>query len=665
MSNSVSEQNLFWRNELAAARRREKDFWKEGREVKKIYSGECNDSIPFNVLYSNTETLLPALYSNTPRPVVTRRFKDEDALGAAVSKAGERSLEFFLDTNTDEYAAPDAVITDAVLDALLPGRGVSRLKYEPTLVGNVKKYEAVCVESVVWDRVLFGYAKKWEHMPWVAFEHHLDKDECKRMFGAPALANLEFTKGESAGDEDREANRDETGLNTGEKETACVYEIWWKDKKKVIFFSEKLDDGYLKESDDPLKLTGFYPMPQPLRFLRKANDLRPTAPYKLYENQAKELNKITTRINRLVEALKVRGAYDPAVGDIQKVFDAGDNELVPADNAAALQNAQGLESVIWLVPIEKIVAVLQQLILARQQCKQVIYEVTGISDILRGQSVASETATAQKIKDQWGVLRLKRMQKDVQRYAREMLRIALEIMGETFSEETFAKITGLPFTTSAQSQQAQMIAQAAQAAGQQPPPEVQQALQAPQWAQVMQVMKDNFARAYKIDVETNSTLDVEATEDKKDISELLQAIGQFMQATGPLVQSGGLPFEAMQAFLLSVTRRFRLGPEAEEQLRKMQAPQPPQPDPAKQQQDQIKLQVEQMKAANVEKQSQMEMQRMEREHQIAMEEMASKAEYAKLMARIKMMEAQRKMQMMEAQAMLPKSAAKESNNAAL
>lgn len=663
MSEQISEATNFWRNELAEARRREKDYWKQGKEVLEIYNGECPDKIPFNVLFSNTETLLPALYSNTPRPVVGRRFKDEDPLGAAVAKAGERSLEFFVDTNTDEYATLDDVLTDAVLDALLPGRGVSRLKYEPVLVGDIKKYESVCPESVQWNRVLFGYAKKWERMPWVAFEHHMDEDECKEKFGTKA-AGLEYTKGESAGDQDND-DRDDKNLKTGEKKTTCVHEIWWKDKKKVIFFSEQLDDGYLKEEDDPLGLTGFYPMPKPLRFLRKSNDLRATAPYKLYENQAKELNRITVRLNKLLEALKVRGAYDPQIGDLQKILDSDDNTLVPADNAAALQNAQGLDSVIWLMPLDKIITTIQQLLVARQQCKQVIYEVTGISDILRGQSVASETATAQKIKDQWGVLRLKRMQKDVQRYAREMLRITLEIMGKQFSEETFAKITGLPYSTSPMVQQAQMIVQAAQMAGQQPDQQAQQVLQAPQWAQVMQVMQDNMVRAYKIDVETNSTIDVEATEDKQNIAETLQAISQFMQGVGPLVQSGAMPFQAMQAFLLSVVRRLRFGTEAEEHIRQMQAPQP---DQGKQQADQMKLQQEQVKAQHEQQLMQMEMELKKEEHRLKLEEMRAKAEYQQLMTRMKMTEANKKMEMMQMQAMMPaKTAAepKESNNASV
>ena len=70
-----------WLAELKDARKREKDFRKDGEKILNIYDGTNQKSVPFNILFSNTETLLPALYSTVPRPVVERRFKDDDPLG--------------------------------------------------------------------------------------------------------------------------------------------------------------------------------------------------------------------------------------------------------------------------------------------------------------------------------------------------------------------------------------------------------------------------------------------------------------------------------------------------------------------------------------------------------------------------------------------------------
>jgi hypothetical protein len=123
----------------------------------------------------------------------------------------------------------------------------------------------------------------------------------------------------------------------------------------------------------------------------------------------------------------------------------------------------------------------------------------------------------------------------------------------------------------------------AQQTGQQPPPELQAVLTLPSWDELKAVMMDDIQRNYRIDIETNSTVDAEATEDKQNMGEFLNAVAQFMNGIGPLVQEGIMPFEAAKAILLAVTRRYRFGPEVEDELSQMKPPQPqgPQdkPDP--------------------------------------------------------------------------------------
>lgn len=170
------------------------------------------------------------------------------------------------------------------------------------------------------------------------------------------------------------------------------------------------------------------------------------------------------------------------------------------------------------------------------------------------------------------------MQKEVQRFVRDSLRIMLEIAANRFQPQTWASMTGLPYVTQEQLVQAQQIAQAATQvaiqSGQPPqiPPEVQQQLEAPQWDQVIGALRDDTQRQYKIDIETNSTLDVDASEDKAQLGDLMNAISQFLNGVSPLVEKQMLPFEAAQAMLLVVIRKFRFGPEIEDYIKKMKEP---------------------------------------------------------------------------------------------
>ena len=141
-----------WIAELAAAKKREKDWRKDGEKILKIYSGE--EKVPFNILFSNTETLSPSLYSAIPRPVVDRRFKDDDPLGKAAAEAGRRTLEFLLDTNVEGYETYDEGMRASVMDALLPGRGVTSIKYDAEIANEEVEDTETKEEEDLEDRIV-------------------------------------------------------------------------------------------------------------------------------------------------------------------------------------------------------------------------------------------------------------------------------------------------------------------------------------------------------------------------------------------------------------------------------------------------------------------------------------------------------------------------------
>jgi hypothetical protein len=577
-----------WINEIDAAHKRDKEYRKEGKRILDIYAGGKNN--PFAILYSNTETLLPALYSAVPRPVVQRRFKDEDKLGKLAAQAGQRVLEFLVDTNVDGYETFDDGVRSAVLTALLPGRGATGVKYEHetqevvpdgaaegTAPVPVKNWETVCMDSKPWDRMLHGYAKKWSKVPWIAYELHLDRDAAEKA-GIPAsvLSKIVFTKGEDAEVPEDATKKKEDEEHIGERQTALFYQIWDKDGgRKIKYLCPQFKEDLCAVLDDTLELTGFFDCPKPMQFVERVHDLAPVALYSLYEDQAVEVNDLTRRIKKLIAAIKARGVYDTELGDdIKRILDSEEGDLVPADKSSSLAAEKGLQNAIWMWPVEKLILVLKELYVAREAAKRVIYEITGISDIIRGSTVASETATAQEIKSQWGTLRLKRLQKEVQRYARDLLRMMLDVAAHKFSERTWAQMTGLPFATTEANQSAQMIAAAAQAFGQPLDEQTQRTLAMPVWGEILAVLKDDLQRAYRIDIESNSTVEPEATEDQEMIAEVMNALAQYLNGVAPLVISGALPFEAAQAMMLAIVRRFRFGPEIEDYVKAMQAPKP-------------------------------------------------------------------------------------------
>lgn len=644
-------QYTYWMAQIQDALAREKTYRTLGQQSVDLYEAKAPDETPFAILYSNIEILAPAVYNSKPIPIVQRRYKDSDPVGKAVADVGTRALKYLSDVDSISYDPYDELIQAAVLDGLITNRGLTRFKFTAS---TSRLPECVHGEAVRWDKFFHGYARTWKKVPWVGFEWDMTEAEVRENF--PGIA-CDFTNIESLDDDSKEPEPKDQLKGV---KLCKVYEVWDKASKTVMFFCACYTKGPLRKVEDPLGLTGFFPIPRPLNFMRKVTTLVPTPLYQHYKQQAQELNEITRRLKAIVRAIKYRGAYNGAVEGIDNILKAEDNEMVPIENIQSMPDGTTMDKLIWTVPVQELAETARNLYLQREQIKTVIHEITGISDILRGASVASETATAQNIKNQWGSLRLKKMQKEVQRYCRETYGLMLEIAANKFEQETLQKMTSAPYMTQAekqqvqsQIQQAQMMAQTAaqqpQLPGQSPaqpsqmpeiPPAVQAMLAKPSWEEIYALMQDEISSNYKTEIETNSTIDAEAAQDKQDISELLNALSQFLNGLAPLVQDGLMPFDIAKEMLLVIARRYNFGAQLEDSLLSMEAPQPKGEDSG-----------EQAKAAAMQAEMQLKMQMARQTAELSAQEHQQKMAMLQLQAQIDQMEMQIKMQEMQLQEM--------------
>lgn len=527
------------------------------KDIYDIYEGGKADETPFNILYSNTEVLVPNLFSNTPKVIVRKRFGEMRADEA--SQAAERMAEYCLDTNISGYPDFTDAIEAAVLDAALPGQGQCRIR----VVDGI-----ACLDYVQHDKFIWGYAQRWEDVPWIAYRHDKTHADAVREFGISETIAAEMKKTE-------EANSDSSEDKKGPA-TSPYYEVWDKQSRKVCFLTPAYSGVCVAEMDDPLNLSSFYPSIKPLRLLSTPRSTMPRATYDLYKQQAKELNLITERIRRVASAIQVRGLFDGNMTELGTIFESGnaENKLIAAANPATMMRDGGLDKHIWLIPIDKFIVVLQNLYQVRDQIKATIYEILGIGDILRGVTQASETASAQQIKDKWGSLRIKKSREKVSHFVRGYVRLIIEAAADHTEEETWAKVTGLPYMSSIEART--LAAQGPALPGAPPPP--------PSWDKVLGSLRDDLTRSYIIDIETNSTVDADATQDKEEVTEFMNALGQAMTGLEGLAAAGPEGFEASKAMLVEICKRFRMGGALQGLIQKMQPP-PKGPTPEQEQMD--------------------------------------------------------------------------------
>lgn len=634
----------FWLGEITAAIKRDKEWITRADKVVARYRDERNldrtsaSERRANILWSNTETLKATLFTGLGNPDVRRRFPKKGQDDKAARQAAlvlERGLSFC----ADAYDA-ESQIEASVEDELLPGRGTAWIVYD----AEINEYagseggeggsdnpqepvpeiaaQTVKIEHVFFKDFLTSAGRKWSDVWWCSRGHDYSRDELTKYF--PKHAKDIPLDVEVAGyQENRRKSKAKDEEDTFKR--ARVWEIWDKSKRERVYVAE----GYklvLKKDADPYKLKDFFPTVEPLYGVKTTSTLVPIPEYTLYQDQAEELDTITTRLARLTDALKRRGVYDAgsegSEGTLSSLAMAGDNEFIPIRNFAAMMEKGGLERVFMTEDLAPLIAVIDKLSVRGQTLVQTIYEITGISDIIRGASDPNETATAQKIKGQFGSMRLKKRQKRIQVFVRDLFRLKAEIMAEHFTREQLAEMTGIDMPLQAEQQaarqklasiekQQQMAQQAAkQGAGAvavpQIDPKVMQQLlatvKAVSWEEIAAILRSDQRRGYKVDIETDATNAMDSETEKQQRMEFLGAMQGMLEKVMPALQTLPPPIAQAVVPLLKENSMFAVGAfkagrtmeetyedtfEKIEQAMKAMASRPPKPDPEEQ-----KLQLE-------------------------------------------------------------------------
>jgi hypothetical protein len=664
-----------WIAEVEASEKWGADYLKRAKRIVQRFKNDvfyvdqtlAPEQRRYAILWSNVQTLGPAIYARTPSPVVSRRFRDPDPVGKLAAEVLERAVSFSL----DQYDFDERMNLSRD-NYLLVGRGQVWARYVPHVAtgrplqpevapnqdaevqvtdsqtgegaADTVTYQEVLCDYVPYSDWGYGACRSWDETPFVWRRVYMTRVELVKRFGKDIgkAVPLDWAPKD---DPNFEGDTDERSR----VKKAAIYEIWDKGTGQVYWINKSYPAGPLDQRDDPLDLTDFFPCPRPLMSTTPPDEYIPIPDYVFYQDQAEELDELTQRIGTLTDALRMVGIYAAEDGNIlATMFQGKQNQLIPVPSMASLQDKGGLKGIIEWLPVDMVMTTLKGCFESRKQILDDIYQITGISDILRGDSQPSETATAQGIKAQWGSLRVRDRQKDVQRFARDVIRLKAEIIGKHFTVDTLKAMTGVKLMTAAEKQQVmlaqqqfqqqtQLWQQGAQIAQQQglppqpqpqPPPilqtpDLQDLMSKPSWDDVNGVLKDNAMRSFKVDVETDSTIEPNENEEKQRRVEFITAIGQFMAAAMPLVQQVPALAPMVGESVKFLARGFRVSGEMEdviektfEQLQAM-APQPPKGQGQQQQKTSPEeLQLKQQELQGKQAESQAKIQQAQAAHQL-------------------------------------------------
>ena len=458
----------YWNAQIEAAEKRMRNYYLAGDLIVQRYTDERgqhtgtgatrsrNKDIPafrLNLFHTHVSTLLAMMYGQVPKCDVSRRFNDSDDDAARVAALiFQRLLNALAEEPDSDFAG---ILRHCLQDRLLPGHGISKVRYafetravnidsdNPAPNDEEQKQESeqdpagappeeIVDESaptdyVHWRDFLWGFARTWKDVPWVGYRTFYEKKAFVNRFGSRCLDKVEFKR--------RKLEYEDTSENTEEAknpvEECEVIEIWDMESRHVIYYHKHCDE-ILEHKADPLGLRGFFPSPEPMIANPTTTEYRPVADFRLAQDLYNEIDLLQTRISIITKAIKVVGVYDQSAEGVQRMLREGvENDLIPVDNWAAFAERGGLQGVVDWYPVSDIVQVLTVLQETRVQTIELLYQITGLSDILRGAMPAPrESAASSMQRARFASIRVQHLEQEFAKFASDTLRLRAEIIAK-------------------------------------------------------------------------------------------------------------------------------------------------------------------------------------------------------------------------------------------
>lgn len=587
--NTPRGQYDFWMEELKSSEHARKHWHKQGDEVvkrfldsrKSVISRNDMSGSPFklNLFHSNITTLTSMLYGNVPQIDVSRRYADpNDDVSRVAAEIMERMLNNDVAENGEEISC---VLRSTLQDRLLPGLGCARVRYEveTEMVENELGIEeerlvteSAPVDYFFWRDVLWGWGRNWAEIPWIAYRIYLTKDEVEEAFGKEAAKDLDYKKQLV---ENKESSAEDPVM-TSPWNKAEIWEIWDKVKRKVVFVS-KGHSKVLDTKDDPLQLSGFYPSP-PFFIANVTTTLyTPVPDYHMAQDLYSEIDKLQTRITILTQAVKAVGVYDAGNDEIKRVFQEGtDNQLIPVKNWGMFAEKGGMAGQIDWVPLTDITNALDKLRELRNETIDLLYQVTGMADVMRGGGAGQYEGVGQvQMKAKMSSVRIQALQDEFATFASDLMQLKAEIISIHFSPETIVERSNID-----KSYDQQYIPQA------------------------LELIKNPRMARLKVKIRPESVAMVDYAQLKSERTEYINALSTFFQSAAPIIEQD----KAMKPFLLTLLQwglaGFKGSSEIEgvvdkaiDAAEKAAQESEGKPDPEKQRMD-MAMKMEQMKGQN-------------------------------------------------------------------
>ena len=211
-----------------------------------------------------------------------------------------------------------------------------------------KDEEAAILEIVQYNDYLCSDARNEAEVEWRGRRAFLSRSKATIIFGEEVANTLKYDSFPEAIKKDFNRDREKY------EGKAEVYEIWCQESKKVYWIQTTGEKALIQESDPPIEFEKFYPCVV-IAQSQDPDSVIPVSDYSHCKDQILEIERLTTRIHAVTQAIRTNAAYDSAIGQQIEQLMIGDLKMVPTINWPSYKARGGLANSIEFMPIEPFV----------------------------------------------------------------------------------------------------------------------------------------------------------------------------------------------------------------------------------------------------------------------------------------------------------------------
>jgi hypothetical protein len=307
-----------------------------------------------------------------------------------------------------------------------------------------------------------------------------------------------------------------------------VYEYYDSVLKEVRWFADNSEDffqpvglageGEEVDNSDLYGLTNFFPCTEPLIINQSTRNFWPIPEYFQVQDIIDDISSLVTRMLQLTRAIRVRFLFDSSIKPLASLIGEnwasgeGTGMGIPNLEQSLMNNKGSLSNLVAYFPTEELMNGLQAMYVAFNQRLDMFYNITGFSDLLRGQvstQSKNETYRGLQLEGKFALNRMEPYQAKVQEWIKDNYQLAMELGLKMFSDETIDEYV-TPQSLDEEDKQ--------------------------RYIPALDLLKNNRRGRFRMDFETDSTISINQEWKKQQAIETANAITKMMESVATTAQ---------------------------------------------------------------------------------------------------------------------------------